>query len=182
MYHPILKIADEFSEIKIDSLMSNLEMSNLEKLWTMFIKYGYDVRSEHRDGLDAWNKIKPLFPSFDIVWNSEAYNFYDELRKIGTFGDDCDDKKSILWEALHFLLQHGRIIHNNQMGSLLRLMQIAYNSGQFLSQRKSSPDSYTPEQLQYYDSHNLHSIYSFISPDSIPIVSDELYNSFLSHF
>lgn len=143
----------------------------LNNLWDVVINYGYETRIKNKDGLERWNFIKKLFPDFKLEWTDSSKTIYEDLLKLGVIEDESSSGLSHeKWEKHHFLLQHGRIIHNNPDGSLLRLMQIAYNIGQFRAEQEKK--SYPVKQLAYYRTHKLEKLNTYIShisklPDSI---------------
>jgi len=70
-----------------------------------------------------------------------------------------DDEKNENWEKYHFFLQLIRIPKKNKI-DLIRLLQIAYNIGQFYRDRKEG--NYNEECLQVFDVNNMqnHSSYT----------------------
>jgi hypothetical protein len=146
----------------------------LSELWGVMIKYGYETRIHNKDGLEKWNVVKPVFPDCKISWKESSKEIFKNLQKLEVNGDDGDEEKYKLshqdWERQHYLLQHGRIIHKNNPGSLLRLMQIAYNIGQFRAEQERK--SYPVKQLTYYRDNKLDSLSTYIDhisklPDGI---------------
>ena len=103
--------------------------SKIEQLWHIVENYGYLVRFNNINGRFAWNDINNIFPDVTFNWTEKSKQHYTMLKRLGVRGDD-NDPLDDLWEPYHFLLQHGRIVHKNN-GSLMRLMQIAYNCGQY---------------------------------------------------
>jgi hypothetical protein len=151
-------------------------MSIVENLWNSTMDYGYNVRSKRIDGLKAWNKIKSILEKYNTIieWSKESIARYDDLtQKVFKIIDEenseeWDNEKKKKWELEHFFLQHARIIHNNQEppnSNLTRLMQIAYNAGQFNAERDNK--SYPDEILNYYDKNNLSSYISYTNPGNI---------------
>lgn len=130
------------------------------KLWHLIFYYGKYIRSKGKDGLESWNSIKNEIPDIKLSWKENAKRIYKDLRELGTTGDN-NDKKDEKWEEQHFLLQHGRIIKNNE-GNLMRLMQIAYNSGQFC---EANQKNYSEEQKQYYSEHNLNNMFTYLDEE-----------------
>jgi hypothetical protein len=137
------------------------------ELWEITIKYGYITRKSNKDGLFSWNEYKKLIPEFSIVWKESSKSIYDELKTLDVIVDDFDIKFGISkeeWERHHYLIQHGRIINKNPDGSLVRLLQIAYNDGQFLVELEKK--NYPVKQLGYYITKNLNKVTTYI--DHIP--------------
>ena len=146
----------------------------LSELWSIMINYGYETRIYNKDGLSRWNVVKSVFPDCKILWKESSKEIFRNLKELGVLGDDGDEDKYKLshldWERNHYLLQHGRIIHNNPEGSLLRLMQIAYNIGQFRAEQERK--SYPVNQLTYYRTNKLELLTTYIDhisklPDGI---------------
>jgi hypothetical protein len=138
-------------------------------LFRMFATYGYEVRRRGKQGDRAWSSVKNIFQNKYFArtttfssWGVRCQTYFDQLICLGTVGGttidekgnelpDCADKTR--WEPQHFLLQHGRIVKNNlDSPSLMRLCQIAFNSGQMRAVRETEPDRYTEKQLSHYDS------------------------------
>lgn len=140
----------------------------MNKLFKNVIKYGYFVRKNKLDGLKYWNKLKIFVnENFDKTiegdWNitivtndgntlDEIDNIYDYFHDdLGMKGEE-DDEKNENWEKYHFFLQLIRIPKKNKI-DLIRLLQIAYNIGQFYSERKEG--NYNEECLQVFDENNM---------------------------
>ena len=143
----------------------------INNLWNVLINYGYETRIKKKDGLERWNFVKKLFPDFNVVWKESSKTIYQDLLDLGVIEEETGSGLSHEdWERHHYLLQHGRIIHNNPEGSLVRLMQIAYNIGQFNAEQEKK--SYPVKLLTYYRSHKLEKLITYIShisklPDDI---------------
>lgn len=129
------------------------------------IAYGDAIRSSGLSGLDSWNKVKILIPYQELEWRSNAKTFYHSMRLMGVTGDDSDEVTSE-WEVHHFLIQHGRIVKKND-ASLLRLLQIAYNAGQFNA--SVSSQTYTDEMRSFYRQNKLNNIESYVDLDNIGV-------------
>lgn len=128
-----------------------MEQITIQTLWNAVDAYGFSVRRQKKiSGLEAWNKIKSAIPVINIQWSETSKSIYEQLRRLGVTGDD-DDEKNPSWEHHHFLIQHGRIVKNNE-GSLLRLLQIAYNTGQYRAAKceKDAQNHYTELMLETY--------------------------------
>jgi len=147
--------------------------SLIYKLWENTINYGYNTRKNKKDGLERWNYYKKLIPDCKIVWKDTTKNIYKNLQDLGVNADDNETLSGMThekWERHHYLIQHGRIIHNNPSGSLVRLLQIAYNIGQFRVELEK--EIYPIEQLQYYILHELNKVTTYIS--DISCIPDDL--------
>lgn len=159
----------------------------IDQLWEITMKYGFNVRNNNLNGLEYWNKLKNILVQYNIEleWIPEAisrYNYMidefnikdiemnDELKDI--MSKDIDTKK-LLWEQTHFFLQHSRIPKNNEKScNLIRLMQIAYNAGQFYAERKKN--AYSQKITNWYDLSHLRTYISYVTPKSIQIANDKL--------
>jgi len=146
-------------------------MELLKLLWTEMIQYGYNVRSKGKDGLVAWTNIKVFIPGLKITWTEHSKTIYESLLAFGVSPTDETYEASGMtkeeWDRDHFLIQHGRIIKNNLDGTLVRLMQIAYNAGQFRAEREKN--SYNPIKLKYYDDNKLDELETYITePIELP--------------
>lgn len=135
-------------------------------LWEKTIKYGYQTNTERRPGLEAWNRIKNSVPQYSLSWTENSKTIYENLRLMGVTGDDFDEKNES-WEAHHFLIQHGRIVKNND-GSLMRLLQIAFNAGQLQAVRERS-QLYSEEMLRFYDENRLNRVDMFVDLKSVNV-------------
>jgi hypothetical protein len=161
------------------------------QLWNDFIKYGNHVRRNRLKGNVAWELVKNELKKIDFrfgSWGSVSVQYYDAMKKLKLYGDtsidqvsgqevnDSQDQK--LWEADHFMLQHGRIVHNNKP-SLLRLLQVAFNIGQLEIELERNPDLYTPDQLKYYtdETNDTKNIRSYISDEDIKLLQQSLNQS-----
>jgi hypothetical protein len=142
-------------------------MTQLASMWTQMIEYGYGVRSSGLNGLQMWNKVKPTIPKIPLTWKESAKEYYSILKKLNVGGDD-NDEKSCLWEPHHFLLQHGRIVRNSTNDhdeNFVRLMQIAYNAGQF--KYESEQKVYTEEMMNQYRSNQMECIDRYLEQNEI---------------
>ncbi len=138
-------------------------MITLQSLWIEFVNYGYQVRITGKKGDQAWSKVKKPLSEIDLkfsLWNEKCKTYFRIMKNdLKLFGDTIitQDKKEIndhqdhqIWESHHFMLQHGRIVANNDP-SLLRFLQIAYNCGQLKAIREKDQSMYSLEQLKFYD-------------------------------
>ena len=109
------------------------------------------------------NLVKELIPNVKILWKESAKQIYNDLIKLGVNNSEGWEDSGLShpdWERQHYLLQHGRIIYKNPDGSVVRLLQIAYNIGQFKVEVRRKP--YTEEQMKYYRDNKLDDIWSYI--------------------
>jgi len=139
------------------------ERGLLQELWISMIKFGERTREGNMNGLERWNLVKELIPNVKILWIKSAKKIYDDLIKLGVNNSEEWEESGLShpdWERQHYLLQHGRIIYKNPDGSVVRLLQIAYNIGQFKVEVRRKP--YTEEQMKYYRDNKLDDIWSYI--------------------
>ena len=147
--------------------------SLIYELWEITIKYGYDTRKNKKDGLERWNYYKKLIPDCKIEWKDATSKIYNDLQRLGVNADDNETKSGMTheeWERHHYLIQHGRIIYNNPSASLIRLLQIAYNVGQFKVELEKQ--IYPADQLQYYILNELNKVTTYIN--NIKCIPDDL--------
>jgi len=143
-------------------------MDKLKILWDAIIKYAYDIRSSNKNGLVGWLAVKEKLSPFDfkLEWTESSKLFADELKYLGINTSDSFETSSLatkeLWEKDHFLFQHGRIIRNNPEATLIRLLQIAYNVGQFKAEDEKN--KYSDQVHAYYQKNELDKLITFIKP------------------
>jgi hypothetical protein len=136
--------------------------------WKKVIDEGYQVRSNKLDGQASWQPLKNKYAAMDLSYNikrdeiMELLKSYDgdqdDLRKI-TIDPDLTLDNSI--EVEHFFLQHFRIPYlakGNHL-PLVKMMQIAYNVGQF----KASGESYPKDLIEFYNDHKMDDINFYLS-------------------
>ena len=166
-------------------IINNLSVSMLADIIRM---YGFLVRKTNKRGDLAWASFKELLLKIDdkltfTQWNLPCQSFYNTMKNdLQLFGDtiidpetnteknDHEDKS--LWEPHHFLLQHARIVHLSKP-SLMRYLQICYNTGQLCAQMKTDQSHYTQKQKEYInqpyknnDSH-FYNVQAYISESDI---------------
>ena len=147
--------------------------SDMESLWDNFVQYGYLVRKTNTDGLKAWLVVKKHFPKIDFEWSNDCVEFYDTLRAANVMGDD-DDEKNELWEPHHFLIQHGRIVKKNPEPNLQRLLQIAYNQGQFNAELEKDPNHYSEEMLKIYTDLKMSELSTYVDTKQQKMINKKL--------
>jgi hypothetical protein len=151
----------------------------MEALWMNTIARGKAIRSENKDGLQAWNDMKNTLPSNEcVVWKKITMKYYSDLRELGVTGDDGDEKNEN-WAPNHFLLQLGRIIKNNPRGgNVVRLCQIAYNIGQLSAEldkeHLSGISVYTADMKRYFYKHGLGELNSYVEQSEIEKMNAKL--------
>ncbi len=148
---------------------------DLITLWDRVINYGYLIRKNSKDGLESWNLLKKLIPEQHIEWTDKSKKFYKELIDLGVNSNESPEEAKMTkpkWERHHYLLQHGRIVEKNPKGNLIRLLQIAYNSGQFKAELEKQV--YPKEQLQYYIINELNKVNTYITDTELKVDVSEL--------
>lgn len=149
--------------------ISTKNIKNINSLFNLVIKYGIMTRKNEYDGLTNWNIIKKyLISDAKYEWSilidikgkntnnlKEIYNYVHD--KLGMRGDENDEKND-KWEPYHFFLQLIRIPLNNEC-SLQRIMQIAYNIGQYYAE--SDNEIYTEKIKNYFNKNKLGELHSY---------------------
>ncbi len=145
-------------------------MTSIDNIWRATIKYGHHVRSNNLNGLEQWNQLKAIIPlnTCNFTWTDQSKSHYLKLKHLDVLGDDDDDHNHPSWIPHHFLLQHGRIIEKNPIGNLQRLLQIAYNVGQYTAQLGIDVQYYTQDMLVQFMMDNYDCINTYIN-DSVKI-------------
>jgi len=148
------------------------------QLYEGLINYGYNIRKTGKSGHDAWLEIKNKIPEQLLVWSYDATKYYVDLTTGLAAIPDVEPVKlnsigQYQWERNYFLLQHGRVIKKYPQASLAKLLQIAYNTGQFLAENEIVP--YPQAHLQYFINKQLNKITSFIQVDSLQNVNSNVY-------
>ena len=141
------------------------ERGLLEELWISMIKFGERTRAGNMNGLERWNLVKEFIPNIKIIWKESSKKIYNDLVRLGVNNSEGWDESGLShteWERQHFLLQHGRIINKNPEGSIVRLLQIAYNIGQFKVEASGERNPYTEEQMNYYKENKLDELWTYI--------------------
>ena len=131
--------------------MSRTE-STVTDLYNSVIHYGYIVRKYNYDGLAMWNLLKnPLSKLFkgnnEDEWAIPREQIEEEYKKIEDEGfighlDETPDMNHDQWEREHFLVQHVRILFKTPRPTLVKYLQVAYNTGQLNAELEVNPDFY----------------------------------------
>ena len=139
-------------------------------LWEEFTNFGYLIRKSDKDGIAGWRSIMVLIPKLNVTWIEKSKSYFDKLVELGVSGVETSDAAILStpeWGRNHYLIQHGRIVKNNPEGDMKRLLQIAYNAGQFKAELEKN--AYPVEQLKYYLVNDLNKVTSYIEKiDKIP--------------
>jgi len=153
---------------------SNIILTNTTEVWGLVVTYGEYIRGHKLDGLVAWNALKELLAkhSHSIEWSQQCLGFFDGLQNCGIV--EIHDPLTMThheWERHHFMIQHGRIPHRNaNKGDLVRLFQIAYNSGQFSIERRAG--EFSKDSLSYFYNNHLNYISSYVDLDTLNVTDD----------
>ena len=170
-----------YVQLSLYTLLSKHTSMSLSSilLWEAVKEYGYNVRKENLDGLEAWNKLKVLLApcSVSFNWNQDCMTFYNHLISVGVMENYIEENMTkVQWEQDHFLLQHGRIpFKNANSADLSRLFQVAYNAGQFRAEVEKG--SYRDTLVEYYESNRLGKIDTYFAKFEDLQVSYELVRS-----
>ena len=157
-----------------------MDKFKLIELFNLVKTYGNIVRRSEKDGLESWQHIKKISDDKNILTNGWNINVYIEGElennldnifkyvhdKLKMYGDDGEEsylgQTKNNWQKSHFLLQLIRLPLRNKC-TLLRILQIAYNIGQFLEEHEQSP--YPEECINYFKINNLNNLKSYINLD-----------------
>jgi len=160
----------------------------LSELWEHVINIGYNVRKTGADGLAAWQPLKKLFTTYK---SNPPLIFGERINRILKVGlvytriaNDPDDEKvkvmiinadksSIICdntvESQHFFIQHFRIPimlmgeeKKETEFSVLKLLQIAYNVGQYSADAENKENTYNPIIKQFYKDNQLNRLSTYI--------------------
>jgi len=143
---------------------------NLQRLFDIIKNYGFSTRKfSPEKGLENWNKIKSSLPTAHGKWSPHVKEMYEYMKNdLNIIEDEKDAPSHKQWEYHHFFLQHVRIpTLNFNQALLMRLMQIAYNAGQF----NACLDHYTPDIKEYYANNKLHCLETYMSPEDLSIIN-----------
>jgi hypothetical protein len=154
------------------------KLYHVSEIYGAFINYGYNVRKTKKSGYDAWIIIKEKIPEQLVTWKSSIGNeYYNHLTSNLGIKDvkpvNLDQLGQNDWERNYFLLQHGRIMRKYPQASLVKIFQIAYNTGQFIAENEREP--YSQAILQYFVNKQLNKLSSFIEMNSLKEVDPKIY-------
>lgn len=150
----------------------------IQSIWNSVFEYGYHVRKNNLNGLKSWQSLKKTYeeiphPSFSVKANI-AY-IVSEHYKLGadvTDHTDCKfalDKNLVLDNKIeidHFFIQHFRIPYLcNYNLSVLKLLQISYNAGQFFAGAEKR--IYNMKIANFYNLNDLSSLNTYISDSRV---------------
>lgn len=173
----------------------------IKDLWDNIVNYAYDVRkisiklNIDKLGLEMWQPLKNnlsnyVFYNNGIVEKLEVkpliYNFFNynegdspEHEKSTAKLDDITLDNTI--PADHFLVQQLRISKmNNDKLNVVKLMQIAYNIGQFTAERELN-NSYDEKVLELYDQEELKNLESYLEDHKTYTIQSKQENKQTGH-
>jgi hypothetical protein len=157
--------------------MSNIDIISI--LWKLTKSYGEKVRTNNLDGLQKWNELKTILKKYDesIEWRQDITAMRNEMMESFNIEDNEKDQlpedQHEKWAVTHFFFQHGRIPFNNKESpTFLRLMQIAYNSGQLRAVKNNEYN--TKKRRKYYKEKKLGSYKTYISSRVADQVKEKL--------
>ncbi len=146
---------------------------NVLDFWNLAYNTGITVRTSKGDGLALWKPLKSFFNNC-YLQNYNKIPVKDNIKKLAEDIDftytknDMDDaivkidgkeyKNKV--ELYHFFVQHFRIpLFEKEKLSMTKLMQIAYNAGQFKSARDQGDYKEDEKMLDFYESIQYNNIY-----------------------
>jgi len=149
---------------------------NVLDFWNLAYNTGIAVRASKGDGLALWKPLKSFFNNCYL----QDYNkipVKEDIKKLAmsiefASSDDAMEDAIIKIEHkeykneidfYHFFIQHFRIpLVEKEKLSMTKLMQIAYNAGQFKSARDQGDYKDDEKMLDFYDKNDLSNITTFI--------------------
>jgi hypothetical protein len=145
--------------------MEEINPLALKEEWQQMIQYGYNIRKNNLNGLDEWQPIKKKLekrngniPLKTFIRDTFSQSYEDNPDVKMTVGQTV---LNFSVESEHFFIQHVRIILMSGVEiSILKLLQIAYNAGQFKAMRENN--MYNQEVLECYDRNNLDQIETYV--------------------
>lgn len=157
-------------------------MEKLQELFDLGIEYGYTSKSNKLDGEQTWGFVKNEIDKTKICnWNTpretlegipisntmEIYSYiHDVLKMYGEAGDmDIYHIDKNVWERYHFVLQTIRIPKTSDC-SLLKLVQIAFNIGQYKASNNNIP--YEEYINRFIELNKLNKVSSYITSQCNP--------------
>jgi hypothetical protein len=163
-----------FDDQKIDEIPFDFNLS-MDKCWNLTVETGNVVKSIGLNGKTSWAPFKERLDKIErpTVLTQKMKQLLSEHYKVEK--DDFEhnnctltidsismkhfDKSDKLWESHHFLIQHFRIIAMcDDMIPINKLLQLAYNAGQFNADRKK----YDERVIAFYDANKLGDIGTYI--------------------
>ena len=149
---------------------------NVLDFWNLAYNTGIAVKKSRGNGLDLWQPLKSFFNNcylqdYDKISVNNNIKTLSEKINFTYTVDDMDDaivkidgkEYKNKFEVHHFFVQHFRIpLLEKEKLSMTKLMQIAYNAGQFKSARDQGDYEDDEKMLDFYDKNDLSNITTFI--------------------
>ncbi len=149
-------------------------MPTLQELWTDTFCIGYNVRKNRDDGLQSWQPLKEKYSRYQL--DDDKLISIKDLPAVTYIVDSEDhDNNNVTMtingttlqntnEVHHFFIQHFRIprMGNNKL-SILKVLQIAYNAGQFACERGKR--TYKDDLIAFYVTNKLGDITAYVDND-----------------
>lgn len=155
-----------------------MQNRSLIVLWNEIKLLGQEVRSKKLDGLVAWGKVKGKLSNYVMATHSDGIQLnkqFEELSESLDYKreeDDTDHAKVILSmgdivldntvDYEHFFIQLFRIPKMmNYKLPVVKIMQIAYNVGQFTS--CIAEGVYQPDIVLFFYENNLENLLTYVN-------------------
>jgi hypothetical protein len=147
--------------------------TDISNLWRKIMDYGYDVNKKNQNGLQMWQPMKEIYNNTTYlgkVENPLFLNVVNENILMGSDVTELTDVKIVIngitldntMEGDHFFIQHFRIPIVSKFNlTLLKLLQIAYNAGQFKAQREKN--YYNEKIISFYDANKLDKLETYLN-------------------
>ncbi len=157
---------------------STESVKSLRALWNEVEQFGYKIRSSGDDGLRQWQPFKNKYINQyvnrytdGIPINKKLFELFGAHYKVDK--SDPDHLNSVFKigteilcnnvETSHFFVQHARIpyLASGKL-SVLKLLQIAYNAGQYRAVLVHNRESYPEAFVEFYSVNKLNIIETYI--------------------
>lgn len=164
------------SQINNNKNEKDLDIRDIELLWVQTYNKGYDVRKNKKNGLDEWQPLKnkyalynfatykngiPLKKSFRILCEKIKYSHNENDIDHNYVTVNINDIILDNIDRNHFFVQHFRIpIMGKFILPVVKILQIAYNAGQFKSDVENKQHDQTV--VNFYNKYELGNINTYI--------------------
>ena|SRR3989304_6311977 len=164
------------------------QIVDITKLWDYTFGYGYMTRLTGANGLNSWQPLKETFIAYSFNKNDDKLktlpinqSFIDLVNELTYINDDEEDLPTLGVEIddttmhndielEHFFVQHFRIVKLLKTEiSVLKLMQISYNAGQFAAEEDKH--SYPLAISNFYDLNGLGQLKTYINISEVQTVN-----------
>uniref|UniRef100_A0A6C0EFP6 Uncharacterized protein n=1 Tax=viral metagenome TaxID=1070528 RepID=A0A6C0EFP6_9ZZZZ len=142
---------------------------SLKLFWKFTINYGTYVRKNKLNGLESWQLLKKMFGTVNKSYDLNLENLEELRKKVDYKEIGKEDENAKLTvdgtemsndiEHDHFFVQLFRLPKvNNKDGKLqfLKLMQIAYNIGQFKA------ENYDKSVAHFFKKHKMRKLRTYV--------------------